>query len=165
MSMYGPAAGTQRRIIDLLRADGALSASPGGLLYPEWSPKVDDDDTRIYSVSAHLPPDSEFVNLLPRILIEVVQRAHDYEQEQPGVLQGPVRVWTHTVVPREEEELGERIDAYLTGVLLSTVLSDARIIAARLSLEGDRRRVRVEAFNGAWQFISGYLSPNVGALT
>lgn len=164
MSTYGHGASLQRRLIEVLRSDGALSTSPGGLLYPDWSPKFNDVDSRVYPTNVQFPTGSELIRMLPRVLVEVHQRSHDYEQEAPGILQGPVRVWVHTVVPLEEEELGERIDAYLNTLLLSTWLSDARIIAGRLVASDDRRRTRLEAFNGAWEFVSGFTSPNVGAI-
>lgn len=163
MSTLGHGAEMQRRIVNMLRADTTLM-SPTGLLYPEYAPKLDSNDLRVYTVSARLPASAVFVRTLPRVLIEVAQMAHSYEQEDTAVLHGPVKLWVHTVVPENEEEAGELIDAYITTLVLSTWLSDARIIAGRLSLEGTRRRDRIDEFNGAWQFITGFGTPNAASL-
>jgi hypothetical protein len=164
MSTYGFGAATQRRIVELLRADGALCSDANGLLFPDYAPRIDETDVRVYESSVQFPTSHALVYALPRLLIEVVERAHDYEQEDPHVLQGPVRVWVHTVTAKEDSERAERIDAYVTTLLLSTWLSDASIIAARLSRDGDRRRGRIEAFNGAWEIVTGFSAPNVGSL-
>jgi hypothetical protein len=162
-STYVPATALRRRLVDVLRANSTLCDPDTGLLYGVEG-RRDSTDMRVWSVDVQFPPDSDLIFALPRVMVECVGRAHDFEQEDPDVLSGPVRLFIHTVVPRDQEELGERIDAYLIRLLLSTWLSDARIIAARLSLEGDRRKVRVPALDGAWQITSGFSTPNVGSL-
>lgn len=165
MATMGHGAAMQRAVIDLLRGDPILSDSGGGgLLYPDYAPKLDTNDYRVYEASVRLPGNAAFVRTLPRVLVEVIQYAHDLEQEDPDVPFGPVKVFVHTIVPSGEDEAGEVLDAYITRLILSTSLSDARIIAPKLTLEGQRRRERIDEFNGAWQFVSGFAAANAGSL-
>lgn len=162
-STYDPGTALKRRVIDLLRADRYLCDPLTGLLYPESSPKKGETDLRVYSSSAVLPGTSEWVSILPRIMVESVVRAHSYEQDGP-VLVAPVKIIVYVIVGLVDEQLGEQINAYVQGVLPSTWLSDARIITGKLTSDGDGRRERLDAFNGAWQFVTGYSTPSAGSL-
>jgi hypothetical protein len=165
MSAYTPATALRAWAVDLIRSDGTLSTVPGGLLFPAYAPQRTADDVRVYGSNVQFPvPSPGLVYALPRILIETIGRQGFTEQDQPGVLLAPVRLWTHVVAPKEDEELAERIDAYLQGLLPSTWVSGPSIIGGKLSIDGDGRRGRIEAFNGAWEIVTGYSTPNVGSL-
>lgn len=165
MSTLGPGEEMQRRIVNLLRADAILSDTTTGLLYPEYAPHGDNEDLRVFGSDPTLPNDtSTAVSQLPRVLVEVMTYAHPHEQDDPAVLHGPVKVWVHTVVNLNDEQLGATIDARITTILLSTWLSDARIIAPRLALDGMRRRERIGEFNGAWEYVSGFAAGDAGSL-
>jgi len=162
-STYVPSVALARRVVDMLRADAFLCDLTTGLLYSIEAQRSA-EDLRVWTVETQFPADTHLLLAWPRVMVETISRPHDFEQEDPDILIGPVRLIIHTVVPKDQEELGERIDAYLTRLLLSTWLSDARIIAARLSQDADRRKVRVPVLNGAWQISSGFSTPNVGSL-
>jgi hypothetical protein len=162
-STYVPAIALTRKVVAMLRADAALSNGSTGLLYAIET-MVDANDYRVWSVDTQFPSDPNVILRWPRIMVEAVGGANNYEQDDPDVLVGPVRLSLHTVAPKDQEELAERIDAYLNRLVLSTWLSDARIITARLVLSAERRKVRVPVLNGAWQITSGFSTPNVGSL-
>lgn len=163
-STYGPGAAMRQRIVDFLRADGELCTVPDGLLFPTYAPQIEADDVRIYEASVQFPPGSAMVQQLPRVLIECFAKANMDEQDPVSILSAPVRVITRTLVAKEDADLGDRIDAYIASLLLSTWLTDARIIAAKLSEDGDQSRRRLDVFNGAWEIIHGYSAPRVGSL-
>ena len=163
MSTFGPAAETQKRFIELFRADPVLMTPNTGLLFPPYQPQINGDDLRVYPAAVELPENPDLREALPRVLVETVSFAHDYEQT-PTILEGPVTMYTHVVVPKEDEERGELIDARLATLIASTRASDARIIAADFVPYGQRQRERIPAFNGAWEIVSGYRSRNVGVL-
>lgn len=156
-------------LVALFRTDPAWSNAPtvgasGGLLFPDWAPRTHAKDDRVYSNKAELPKDPAVLQALPRVLFDVNWRDHGYEQEQAGTLHGPVTVWLHVLVPRENEMYGERLTAAAMLLIKSTRLSSARIIAAELTVTSDAVKERIAAFNGAWEWLVGYKSPNVGVL-
>lgn len=172
VSTYTPARELAARVIGLLRADATLNgAAPtglagyvGGLLFPDWAPRVNVDDDRVYTSSAQLPPDVNLRAALPRILIETKWTPHGYEQE-PDVLTGPLALWLHLVVPDDQEEYGDRIAAYVVQFLISTQLSTNRILASGLYLTPDpEMKDRIAAFEGAWEYVYGFRSASGSSL-
>ena len=154
----------QRRIIEVLRADMALADPTGSLLFPAWAQQVNGDDTRIYEESVELPENSEVREALPRILVGVRAQSANREQWGSGTHEGPADVDIRIVTPKEESELAEVISARVSTVIASTLLSNARIIAAELVLVGRQSKGRIPAFNGAWEIVDRYSIENVGAL-
>lgn len=160
----GPAAALQSRIISIFRADPVLNTPDTGLLFPPWSKQVNGDDVRIYEADVELPENPDVREALPRILIESIQMVNAFEQGDVAEPHAPVAIIVHSMVPKEESELGELIDRRCAVLIGSTPLSTASIIAAELVPDGQRRRERVTAFNGAWWFASRYHSADVGVL-
>lgn len=160
MSTYSPAAELTKRLVDLFRANAPLQV----LLFPTWSPSTDALDKRVWSAFVELPVIPALREALPRVLVECVENAHDREHDDPAILSSDVTVFIHTVVPKQEEELGDQIDTLLRTLVLSTWLSNTRIIAANLVPEGQRRKERIAAFNDAWEYVSRFSSPSVEVL-
>lgn len=164
MSTYTPEIELQRRLVNLLRADATLTNPTTGLLFPATSPQQPGGvDFRIYSQSPTLPGESKGLGTLPRVLVDAWGFAHGKEQES-DVLQAGLRVRTHAVVEQEDEERGALIDARIRTLLLSTWLTDARIITPRLLQEGNSTRARIESLNGAWDYVTTFMTPNAGSL-
>jgi hypothetical protein len=172
VSTYTPARELAARVISLLRADPVLNgAAPtgvagyvGGLLFPDFAPRVNGDDDRVYTSSATLPPDVNVRGALPRILVEAKMHPHQYEQE-PDVLTGAITLWIHLVVPDDQEEYGDRIAAYVVQLLVSTQLSTNRILASGLYLTSDpEMKDRIAAFEGAWEYVFGFRSASGSSL-
>ena len=149
-----------RAIVEMLRADAVLAP----FLFPSWSPSLGPLDVRIYSSGVELPEDAAIRAALPRVLIETV--AYPFVTEQPAGQAGlaDVPVYTHVLVPKEREEHGKIIDAYLSRLLVSTPLNTVRIITASLSLDGQRRVGRISGFDDAWEVVTQYRSPFVGVI-
>lgn len=161
----GPAAALQARVISIFRADPVLVTPDTGLLFPPWSKQENGDDVRVYEADVELPENPDVREALPRILVEALQFASGIEQpENVDEPHAPVSILVHTMVPKEESELGELIDRRCAVLIGSTPLSTASIIAAELVPDGQRRRERVTAFNGAYWFVSRYHSADVGVL-
>lgn len=163
-STYSPAREVAKALVDAFRADAAWSDPTTGLLFPTWAPKIDSDDDRAWSTHVELPDDPKIREQLPRLLFDVTWEPAKYEQEQAGILQGSVSVYVHVVVAREDEEYGDRLQAQATLKVLSTRLSSARIIAAELVPTTAVPKERIPAFSGAWEWIAGFRSQNVGVL-
>lgn len=168
-STYTPAREVAKALVDAFRADTVWS-NPGGLLFPAWANRINSDDDRVYSNQVELPEDAGVREQLPRILFEVLWQSALFEQEQSGILHGPVNVYVHVVVPRDQEEYGEQLVAQaflkIRSVLgpLSTGALSARIIAAELVPTTGVLKDRIPAFNGAWEWIAGFRSQNVEVL-
>ena len=175
-STYTPGIEARKWLVELLRVDTVLvGATPpdvgeaGGLLYPEWSKKLDDDDHRVWSAGDKLPDNSAVREALPRILVEVLEEMHQREQRDARVagvtiLDGPVTLLVHHLCEEADEELARRIVARTTHVILSTQPSGARMIAAEFVPDGPLRDERVATFRNAWDVITRWRSENVGAL-
>ena len=159
-STYTPSREVSVALVAALRGDVGLH----GLLFPSWSPSAGFDDERVYSNHVELPESPAVREALPRILLDVIWRPHDYEQEQVGTLHGSVGVYLHVITPKEQEEYGELLVASAMKLILSTRLSGARIIAAELVPTTDVLKQRIEAFNGAWEWVAPFRSTNVGVL-
>lgn len=169
MSTYTPGYELQRRLVELFRADATLSASPGGLLFPAYAPQKDAlpggaVDRRVYGSRANLPEDPAFRESLPFILVETLEEALNPQEQTMELLNGPVVAFIHTVADKQDEELAEQISARCTTLILSTVLSNARIIAAGLVPDGPSRRDHISVFNDAFTVVSRFRSANVGVL-
>jgi hypothetical protein len=164
VSTYTPEVELQRRLVNLLRADATLTHTSTGLLFPATSPvQAGGVDFRVYSVSANLPGEATAISTLPRVLIEVWGYPVGHEQEG-NELQAGLRVRSHSVVAQEDEELGALVDARIRTLFLSTWLTDARIITPRLVQDGNSSRERIEELGGAWDYVTGYMTPNAGSL-
>lgn len=164
MSTYGPAYELRRRVVMLLRDDPTLSDIATGMLFPSYAPQTSENDLRVFAAGPDIPGGSIPISAFPRVTIETIQFAHNKEQEDPNVLQAPCKLWVHTTVEQVDEDLAEQVDAYVTKLLLSTGLSDARIIAGQLTLDGPRRDERLEELNGARAITTGFASALVGSL-
>jgi hypothetical protein len=171
-STHTPAREIGRALINLYRGDPQFSASgpsvggTGGLLFPDWSPRVHANDYRVWTNHVQLPPDMpEVLTALPRILFDVRWRSHPYEQEEEGLLHGPVTATLIVQTPKEREDYADELMAAAYLRLLSTPLSSARIIAAELApTTGDIMKVRLSAFDDAFQMSADFRSQNVGVL-
>ncbi len=163
MSTYSPAREMQAAVVAMLRADGTLT-TPGGLLYPAYSPRLEERDYRVYEASAELPEDPAIRSALPRIYIDTAGFALQFEQDDPDHQQMAVTVYPHVVVRKEDGELGDAITTRVAKLFLSTRLSSDRIIAAELVPEGDWRRGRIAAFDNAWEYVAQFRTANVGVL-
>lgn len=159
-STYQPAIAMQRALVELLRGDAGLQL----LLFPAGSESRQSDDYRVYGMNSDIPEGIELKDPVPTVLVECDGYPMDREQVAP-VLEGEVAVTTHIYVPKQDEALGAQIDAYVAQLLVSTQLSDARMIAAVLIPERlTGRKARIGAFDDAFDFQSGYRSPSVGVL-
>lgn len=158
-STYGPATAMQRALVELLRADVGLQA----LLFPVVWPSRSSDDFRVWGMNSDLPEGMLLRDPLPVVLIEAMSYPADREQVSE-VLEGEVIVTTHSQAPRQYEALAAQVDAYVAQLIVSTQLSDARMIAAALVPDGQTRKERIGAFDDAFDFQSRYRSPNVGVL-
>lgn len=166
MSTYTPEIELRRRVVNLLRADAILNDTTTGLLFPASSPYAGPvpEDERILATGTDVPGPPEAVSRLPRLTVEAIGWPTTQEQEDPAVLRNGVKLWTHTTVAADDEQLGAAIDARVRTLLLSTWLTDARIITPRLSLDGNSRREKIEGLNGAWELVSGFSATSVGSL-
>jgi hypothetical protein len=162
-SSFQPADALRGRIVTLLRSDAVLSDLDTGLLFKR-TPQIAAYDLRVYSIGVELPEDSAIREALPRVHVQTMQHPSIAEQ-QGDLLEAPVSVITHVLARKEDEELAATIDARVAALLLSTELSDVRIIAAGLAVDGTRTFERITALDGAWEVISRYRSANVGVLT
>jgi hypothetical protein len=158
-----PAFEVARALIAAFRADPIFMA-PGGLLFPTGAPRIDGNDDRVYSNQVEFPEDPAVVEALPRIMFEVRWEPHGYEQDAPGVLDGPVMVYLHVLVARDQEQYGEALVAASILKVRSTQLSGARMIAAELVPTTGVLKDRVSTFKQAWEWIAGFRSQNVEVL-
>jgi hypothetical protein len=149
-----------RAIVEDLRTDSYLNV----LLFPDWAASVDPMDLRVYKANVELPESPPLRGALPRVIVEATMYPFRTEQEQSSPNLGEVMVYTHVLVPKDREDTGSIIDAYLQRRLVSTAYSSARIITASLSLDGQRRIGRIGAFDDAWEFVTQYRSPLVGVI-
>jgi hypothetical protein len=157
-SYYGPAHELNRRLIEVLRSDPQL----GGLLFPAWSPTpVTPDDTRIYNAHVAID-DPKLLQILPRVIVECQQDIFDVEQPNPK--SGPVNVWFHCIVPKDQYDHAEAMDLRIRTIIASTYLTSSRIIASGLNEIAPRRRTVETAFYDAWRITSAFQAPNVGVL-
>jgi len=149
-----------RRVITLLDADDDLRT----LLFPDWSPPTNDPgDLRIFA-SHQKFKEENLAGIMPRLLIETyMETSNDWEQEDAS-LSCPVVLWTHILVPYDKRDHGELIDVYVRKLLVSTILSNARIIAAMLVQTGRAVQRTVPKFDDAWHIATPYLSARVGVL-
>lgn len=146
-----------RAVVDYLRADPVLHA----LLFPGWSQQVGPTDTRVYSANVELPQDPAVRAALPRVLIEVLDYPFRVEQSGGGDL-SEVPLYVHTLAPKDREEVAKTIDAHVTRLLVSTPITSARIIAAKMSRDGLRQVNRASGFDDAWEVVTRFVSPLVG---
>ena len=172
MSTYTPGREIQAFLIDQFRNDPVLTgATPseapgyiGGLLYPDWSPRVNADDMRVYSHRASLPVGVNTRDALPRVMVSCEWQPHSWEQDPPE-LTGPVRGWLRVVVPDTQEEYGDRLFTYAVQRLLSTPVNSPRILAGGLYLTNEQGlKDRIDAFEGAWEYVIGFRSASGSSL-
>jgi hypothetical protein len=141
------------RIVEVLRGDPALNT----LLFPPGADAVGPDDRRIYAENVELP-EGPIRSVLPRILVAAIETPFPAEQ---AAADGPLPyadclVWTHIFVEADRPQLGEAISARVRDILISTPLSDSRIIASALVPSGTRQPVREVAFRNAWRMSREY---------
>src|SRR4051812_3819765 len=91
----GPGYELQRRLVEVFTADSTLNS----LLFPAWSPQRDASDLRIYGISPSIN-NRLTIDALPRVIIEVVQDASNWEQYDPSD-SGPADVYMHTLTPSD----------------------------------------------------------------
>jgi hypothetical protein len=149
----------ERWAVALLRSNASITA----LLFPAWAPSVGPNDLRVFGMRAFLPPgDIALRESLPRLSVETRWTPSEFEQEQGGVLQGAVALYLYVTVPEDQEEYGDKLIAAAILLLLSTHPTSVRMIAAGLALSAEVTRERISAFKGAWQYMAGFRSANVG---
>jgi hypothetical protein len=159
MTAYGPAHELNRRLIEVLRSDPVM----GSLLFPAWSPTpVTTDDTRVYNAHVAID-DPKLLQVLPRVIVECQQDTFEVEQTDL-VKSAPVNVWFHCIVPKDQYDHAESLDARIRTIIGSTYLTSSRIIASSLSEVATRRRTVETAFYDAWRITSAFQAPNVGVL-
>lgn len=150
--------------LDAIEADTVVH----DLVFPSWNTTpVSIDDKRIYRSTVNFQRLVDGVNVavqLPRVMMSAVWSRMLTEQEDLETAAGPVRLYTHCFVPAQYYLHGDVLDMAVARVLLSTVLSDTRIIGSPLAPVGNRLEERESAFNDAWRFTQEYAQANVGAL-
>lgn len=164
MSTQSPAWELARAVTTALLADGMLTDPNTGLLFPAYSPQVDPLDVRVYTANAELPEIPALRDTIPRVMVAAFGTPHAFEQDNIATLQAVVGLDIHCVVRKEYEQAGDAIATRVATVVLSTQASSARIIAAGLVQDGDWHRGRLEAFGGAWDYVSRFRCANVGVL-
>lgn len=160
-STYTPGRELEKWAVDLFRGTSSITT----LLFPTWSPSGGANDLRVFGMRAFIPPDDLAAReALPRLSVETRWSGADVEQEQSGVLHGPVSLYLYVTVPEDQEEHGDKIMAAAILLLLSTRPTSIRMIAAELTLTAEANKERISAFKGAWQYMAAFRSPNVGVL-
>ena len=157
---YSSAYELRRRVIEMLRADLQIQAFLFSL-----KPQIEAEDVRVWASSVQLPEDKpEVRSALPRILVSALEEADGLEQPDLSTNNSPVMLLTHCVVPHDSEQLAEAIDARMKFILLSTTISNVRIISAGLVPVGGPSKRREAQFDDAWVITRQYHSANVGVL-
>lgn len=150
----------RRRVIDVLRADGDLNEMLFRLI-----PQVEAEDVRVWASSVELPEDKPQVrSALPRLLVSAIEEEDGFEQPDIATNNSPVMILTHCIAPHDQEFLAEAMDARVKFILLSTVMTNVRIISANLVPTGSPTKRREAQFNDAWTVTRQYRSANVGVL-
>lgn len=157
--VYGPAHEVNRFLITTLRNDAPLQV----LLFPTWSPTaVSANDIRIYNAHVAIT-DPNLLQVLPRIIVECQSDPLAVEQEDVARL-ADVKVWFHSVVPKDQYDLAEAIDVRIRTIISSTYLTSSRIIGSQLYEVDTRKRIVETAFYDAWRITSAFQTDNVGVL-
>lgn len=163
---YQPDYEVTRFVVEKLRSEPVLwnpnDPNDPGLMYV-LTPRLVNGDDRIYSAYVELPENSQLRSALPRIHIEARQDG-GIAAEQTDVLvpSGMVTIYVNTIVPRTREQLGEQIDAVARRVLLSTLMSNARILGSPLDENVERRqKARESTFGDVWRITSAYRARRV----
>lgn len=101
-------------------------------------PAVHEWDTRVYAAQAELP--AVLAEVLPRIIVSVRETPWDTEQEEAESTtpSASCQVWVHVLTESARESQGQRLAARARSILVSTPLSDARIITSKLWVTGYR---------------------------
>lgn len=146
------------RIVQVLRLDADIAT----MLF-EDRPPVSPFDDRVYSATAELPEEA-VREVLPRILVAVVESAMDTEQDEASSSRpmADCAVFIHAFSEADDEDLGQRLAARARTVLTSTWLTDARIIVSKLTWVGSRH-ARESSFRDAHRFTIE-LRTNAGVL-
>lgn len=138
------------------------------LLFPPWNDHpVASTDWRVYRATvdfSRLADGPLIAQQLPRIYVAASVSDTGWEQEDIDAASGPASLWVHCLVAKENYLHGDKLEMTVRGVLLSTPLIDARIIASGLYPVGQRREERESSFNDAWRFTSEFRVGNVGVL-
>lgn len=169
-STYTPAVEVTAALVAAFNADPLWSAAPlkgetGGLLFPTWAPRTAELDSRIYASEVELPEDPLIRMALPRILFDVTWTGHDREQDQAGILDGPVSLYLHILTPFTQAKYGELLvaQAILKMRGLQNLSSD-RIVASEFVHTATIPKSRITQFNAAWEWIPMFAARNVGVL-
>lgn len=155
----------QRRIISVLKADSELQT----LLFPAWTkPRINDEDDRIYRSQvdfSRVANGTDLAQIPVRVLIEARRVPHQMEQDDLEMGSGEVSLYVHVLVPKDQYLHGDRIMQRVRHVLLSTGMSDSRIIAGDLFEVGDQLDARESNFQDAHRLTQQFRSASVGVLT
>lgn len=159
MPVRSASAELTRRLIEVLRADGTITA----LLYPTWAPpQKNDNDTRVYNAHVAID-DPELLQILPRIIVECVEDPFDAEQDDVWH-SSSVDVRFHSVVPKDQYDHADVINSRIRTIIDSTYLTNSRIIASKLTVVGRPRSTVETGFYDALRLTSTFNAPNVGVL-
>lgn len=157
---YSSAYEMRKRLISILRNDGELNQMLFSLV-----PSHGEFDDRIYASGVDMRQfDDKTRTQLPRVLVTCREEVDSFEQADLETNSSPVLVETHVLGPADQEELTESIDGRVKFLVLSTRLSNARIISAELVPVGDRVHAREGNFEDAHRITRRFRSANVGVL-